>query len=206
MLLYIKYRECSLVYPTRVEIPFRTRKCMPSGRIFLLFVALWLMQYSYTYTFKFITERRERLWYDLLLIQLYEGEEFCPPPLFVSSVLLSLFPCLKSHQVRKRCYDIGRNRVVYSYYRVLRLCIMACLLKTGISKSERTSVARQRLGQLNTFTRQRVQREWKPQQWNFRGNESANGRCIGIEEIEGFQKVSSSQSANNSLKGIADGN
>lgn len=65
MLLCIKHWEwSSLLYPTRIQIPFRTLKCMPSGRILLLFVALWLMQYSYTYTFKFITERRETLWYD----------------------------------------------------------------------------------------------------------------------------------------------
>jgi hypothetical protein len=45
-------------------------------------------------------------------------------PTFVSSVLLSLFPCQKSHQVREHWYGIGRNRVVHSYYRLLRLCTL----------------------------------------------------------------------------------
>jgi hypothetical protein len=39
----------------------------------------------------------------------------------------------------------------------------------------------------------------------FPRNEFASGRLIGIEGIEGFQKVSSVQSAKDSLKGMADG-
>jgi hypothetical protein len=39
---------------------------------------------------------------------------------------------------------------------------------------------------------------------SFRGNESASNGWIGIEEIEGLKKVSSIQSAKDSLKGMAD--
>jgi hypothetical protein len=37
-----------------------------------------------------------------------------------------------------------------------------------------------------------------------RGNEYASGRCIGKQEIEGFDKVFSIQSAKGSVKRMAD--
>jgi hypothetical protein len=69
---------------------------------------------------------------------------------------------------------------------------------------------RQRHGQLKRFTRQHVRnrslkRKRKPQQWSFRCYQTASIRYIEIEEMEEFQKVFSTQSTKDSLKGMADG-
>jgi hypothetical protein len=84
--------------------------------------------------------------------------------------------------------------------------IVGCCLKVWISESEQTPTARQRLRQLNSFTRQRVNnrsvpRKWKSKQWSFSGNEYAGGCCIEIEGIECFQKMFFTQSAKESLYG-----
>jgi hypothetical protein len=69
-----------------------------------------------------------------------------------------------------------------------------------MSESKRTSIARQRLGELNTFTLQRVHIDpyhgnESLKSWSFHGNESARSGSMEIEEIEGLKKVSSIQSA-----------
>jgi hypothetical protein len=92
---------------------------------------------------------------------------------------------------------------------------VGCRLKAGKSESGQMSIARQWLGNhvsciivwvtikhvhVATRTLQIVTTEMKALTVKFRGNEYASDRCIGKQEIEGFDKVFSTRIVKDCLK------